>query len=810
MTLLKNYLAVAFRTMVRQPLVTLITVGSLAVGLAAAVMIGLYIDREMSFDQHLPHKGRLYIADVEFLFEQQSFGGYFRVGGPFQAPFLETFSEQVEAATRVKHLFGLLRHNGAGYDENFTMADPSFLDVFQPDVVEGSVSAVFDDLNSIAIVESIAKKYFPDGDALGKELRISAQNIDKTYIVRAIIADLPETDSRPYGILARMDEQNLAKPRYLLNNWGSTSVEQYVLLKPGISVDAVNAAIPEMLDRVIPNHKERKNWYKIRLSPAHDMYLDFEGAEGARRPKLYILGMVAIGLLSIGSINFVNLSIAQSISRGREVALRKIMGASRGQLATQFLFEALLVTFFAFWLALVLVELILPTLSTWLEVPVVLDYGRPDFWLGSIVLILILGILSGAYPAFLVSGWRPVAVLNAGQVNESLRSTRFRQSMVILQFLVTIVLSVAAITIYGQSRYLINLDPGFDRSNLMVVTDLLRGEAEEGTDRFVQRIRLLPNVVSAGLSVEVPSDGNNNWETVTVIREGQEQQVHVHSLYLDAGFISTYDLTLLSGRSFDRDRDEQSVRERRGDETFIRPVVINRALFDQMGLVDPKDAVGYIFSSGARRMEVIGVVENAFLQNAGDEHGPEIFILTPGSLEVLTIRYTGATEDMRMAVDDLWTSMFPEVPYGISFVEQMVEEQFEDDVRASRILLVFSVTAVVIAVAGLFAMASYAMTLRTKEIGIRKTLGARSRDILALLAWEFTKPLLFSAVLAMPIVYYALSDWLQSYAFRLPVSEIALTFVGIVLLVLVISQLAVGGHVWRTARAHPIQALRYE
>ncbi|WP_262690764.1 ABC transporter permease [Kordiimonas aestuarii] len=813
--MLKNYLVTAWQHIVKNRLFSIINILGLAVGLMAALLILLYARFELSYDQHWEKAERIYRADMTFRTGQNPLAKEGFVSGQVQAAYQSYFGDQIEAAARMRYLGATVRRGDDVRGEDLVWADASLLDIFEFDVLAGDLSQAFADTSSIALSKSFAERYFIDEDPIGQVLSISSFNLKRDYRVVAVYKDPVENSMlNDLQALALIDEDAFKEPVWLLRNWGSTSVAQYLLLKPGASIDAINAQTPAMLDKFIPvdggTGSGSYAYSAMLLKDFHSKWVSFE--EMSTLGKVRVLIAIAVVLVLIGAINFVNLATARAIRRTREVALRKVMGASRRQLIIQFLTESYLVTILSTLIAIVMLELALPYFSVFLDKPLSLDYTDPVYWGTIATIVAVVGGLAGFYPAFAISGSRPGQILLANKSSENRGAVILRQVLVTMQFAISIILIVATLVIYGQTWYVLHMDPGYDRENLLVVEGLGRSEIAPRMLSFRDAVGRLDGVKALSISSETPSDGNNNFTSMGRTTE-PAQQINIGDQWLDDEFFNVYGIPIVAGRALSEEIEgDLHIRNRRESPTPVElRIMVNETGAARLGFASPAEAVdAVIYWYDATPLRIVGVVRDAQTQSMSQPQGPEAYHLYPEYGINLTIRYTGSPAALISQLDDTWQEFAPFTPFVYSFVDEAVAREFEQEVHMSAVLSFFSGLAVVIACMGLYGLAAFSAERRTREIGIRKVLGANVGDIVLLLLQQFSRPVLVANLLAWPVAFWIMSSWLEQYPNRiedwylLPACFVA--GIGAFL----IAWVTVGGNAARVARANPVNALRYE
>jgi len=522
-------------------------------------------------------------------------------------------------------------------------------------------------------------------------------------------------------------------------------------------------------------------------------------------------------ILLIACINFMNLATAKSTQRAREVALRKVLGAQRGQLILQFLGESILIALIGLFLGITLVELALPFYNDFLGRELSFTYGDSLTLYILLGLVVSVGVVGGAYPALILSGFLPARVLRANKSAETSSSIIFRNALVVLQFTISIALIVSAAVVYGQMLYATSMDPGFKKDNMLVVRGLNQKGANKKREAFKQEVLRLSSVKKVALSSDRPSSGNNSNTSVTI--PGTDSGDILLGRYnVDHDFFETYDIPLITGRFYNRDYvtdglpSPNSVKE---GEVAEGSIVINEVAVGRLGFVSAEESIGKtlrmgIGNSKSADLKIIGVTHPIQFQSLREMVRPEMYLLTSWNIENLNISFEGNPTALVSQIEKIWKQLIPLIPFGYEFVDETMAKEFTQEEALASMLATFSLLAVAIACLGLYGLAAFTAERRTKEIGIRKVLGASVLDIVRLLLWQFSKPILLANLIAWPLAVWGMLTWLENFPYRLdgwimvPLCLLA----GII--ALTIAWITVGGNAAKVARSNPIKALRYE
>jgi putative ABC transport system permease protein len=533
--------------------------------------------------------------------------------------------------------------------------------------------------------------------------------------------------------------------------------------------------------------------------------------------------VIALLILAMAVVNFTNLATARAGQRAREVALRKVLGATRRQLIVQFVAESILISAVAMLLALALVELLVKPFAAFLNADLALHYlGGGGILVPAIALTLIVGIVSGLYPAFFLSRFKPAQVLKANRsAAETPGSGRLRTALVVAQFAVSIGLIICTAVIYGQTVYARHVDPGYKRDHILQVQDMNRYQVIPKVQSIVEQMKRVPGVVAVGLTdIGVNTDNQNN---TGLIPPGSNKQVLIGQYGVDEGFLDAMGMKLLAGRWFDRNRPMD-------DLTFDFPiqkpqeiayaqrginVVLNQYAVRKLGFKSPQDAIGKVVKSelfepgtGMANINIIGVVGDTRFRSVRTPIEPIMFQDQHKGPGWMIIRYRGDPATVEAAIESQWKQMVNDVPFQAKFSEDVMRDLYKAEDSRAKIFAAFSLLAVVIGCLGLFGLAAFTAERRTKEIGIRKVLGARTRDIVRLLVWQFSRPVIIANVIAWPVAWWMMRDWLNGFDQRIPLTPIPFILAAAIALGIAIA--TVVGHAMKVARANPIHALRYE
>ncbi|HEX3756097.1 MAG TPA: ABC transporter permease [Rhizomicrobium sp.] len=822
----RNYLVTALRNIARHKLYSFINIAGLAVGLACVIFVLLFIRDELSYDKWIPGTQNLYRVEKT---------SYIRGRDPFadaMAPFpmpaaMRDEIPEVVAMTRLNYDYRTLFAGNRQFREHVAEVDPNFFNVIKLPLVKGDPVGVFRDPQSVVLSESAARKYFGTTDAIGKTIRTTAncEASDDTEECRrrlvplkitGIMRDIPHNSQLDGDVF--MPNTSIVYPIGQRERSWFAGAFGYVVLAPGVRPETIVSKTTPILDRALPpqpddNRKGSQRW-AIHLTPFTDVHLTsgrwrFNEKPSGSRTTLYGAGIVGTLILLVACFNFMNLSTARALLRAREIALRKTHGARRSHLVVQFLGEAVLMALISLVLALALVELLQPAFARLLQHPVALHYATDWPLLLAIVGIAVAaGLISGSYPALVLSGFRPIAVLRANDAGQA-GSARLRTTLVVLQFAVSIGLSISAAVVFSQISFARNMDLGFRKDDLLVIpADGL--VTLGGHESFVQRLRSGPGILDVAVTNAIPF-GTYGLGLAAAQLPGHSDLVGLNLLAIGTNTAQLLGVRLIAGRLLSDSRAQDQFDTHSDSVTDANEghnVLIDDTAAASLGF-KPQQAVGKTIILGKSHLQIVGVVANVKFGGAREPAMATMYVYDPHDPASVLIRLRPGTEPKALSfVDRAWHAFAPTKAIDRWFMDDVYGRQYRSDERQGKMFAVFVLIAIFIACLGLFGLAAFTAGRRTKEIGIRKVFGARTRDVTLLLLWQFSIPVLVANLIAWPLAWYYLHGWLQGFAYRIPLSP--LYFAGAGFAALVIAWATILAHALRVARANPVHALRAE
>lgn len=785
--MLKNYLKVAFRNLWRKKGYSFLNIAGLAIGMASAILIFLWISNEVSYDRFHKNKDNLYSVWNRGVFDGklQCWPSSPKPLGPV----MQIEYPEVESVARINERWFVTVAGENKMSSHAIITEPSFLKMFSFPLVHGNANTALDGTYSIIVTEKMAKKMFGTENAMNRIIRIDSNN----YTVTGVLKNLPPNTLfdfefiLPWSFMKRTGDDD--------QNWGNNSVRTFVQLKPNTNF----AAFSERLKDITIRHSKGDEDHEVFLHPLTQMHLysKFENGKvvGGRIATVRLFGIIAIFILLIACINFMNLTTARSEKRAKEVGVRKVAGANKSSLIGQFLGESLLISFIAGIIALVLVELALPSFTPLVNKALTVPYGSIYFWMAALGFVVITGLIAGSYPAFFLSSFNPVSVLK-GTFRRAFASVNPRKILVVVQFSFAIILIISTFVILQQIQYAEERETGFDRGRL--VYHWITGELYEKYPLF--KNELIASGVATNVSksnAPLTSNLSDTWE-VEWKGKPPNQKLDFDVFTQDEGLVKTAGLELIEGRDIDL----------KNFPTDSTAMIINESAARVMGF---KNAVGQTVKENGRDFHIVGVFKDFIIGSPFERTRP---MLIEGSINnwfnVITIRLADgrSTAESLKTIERLFTKYNPAYPFEYHFADDDHALKFGETQRIGKLTGLFAALTIFISCLGLFGLATYMAETRIKEIGVRKVLGASVTRITGLLSKDFLKLVGIAIVIAIPVAWYAMYNWLQGYEYRVQLQWWVFAMAGI--LSIVISFITVSYQSIRAALANPVNSLRSE
>lgn len=810
----RNYLKIAWRNVVGNPLFSAINIIGLAIGLACCITITLFVRYELSYDKHWNNAENTYRVTRDF------FGNNLRLAAvaPQVAPLIAADYAEIEATTRLLSPgeITLTVDEEMRQEDGLVIADENVFEFFGLEFVDGEPQTALARPTDLVLTERAAERYFGSDNPIGKVVNLMGQ-ADLT--VTAVIEDIPDNSHLRFEMLGSMSAVPVMLGPDALENWGSNNYFTYIHLPPGYDYRRLEERFPEFLDRHRGEGDSEGN--ALNLQPMTDIHLhsdrDGEWRTNGSASVVYTFSAVAFVVLLIACINFMNLTTARSTQRAREVGVRKVVGASRGQLIVQFLGESVLLTALAMLIAVALVELTLPFVSAFLEIPLSFSLLNPVVGLTVLAGVVVVGLLAGSYPAFFLSHFRPADVLKGAATATG--STLLRKGLVVFQFAVSVMLLIATGVVAAQLSYVRNFDVGYDRAR-NIMTDLpYFAPFWEVYEPMKEALEAHPAIESVVYSSRVP--GMQNLDGSGYVPENEQVTMDtvrgIADIKVDNDWFEHYAIEFLAGGTFlDTERRIEMPDEEQ--PVTAGPAVLNESAARVFGW-SPEEAVGKILRQPMNRelnqfidRTVTGVIPDIHFSSLRDERKATVYAEpNPNYGRYISVKLAAGRYDEGIAhFEEVWQRIVPSEPVRWRFLEAGFDDMYRAEERQAQMFGVFAILAIFVATLGLFGLASFTTERRTKEIGIRKVMGASVRDIVLLLTSDFTKLVLLATVIAWPIAYLQMRGWLTRFVYQAPFGEWGWMFVASAVAALAVAWLTIAAQAGRAARARPVMALRYE
>jgi putative ABC transport system permease protein len=802
--MIKNYLKIAFRCIKRRKIYSFINIAGLAVGMAAAVLILLWVRDERSYDRFHANADRIYRMVQVFHYDDYHVE---QANTPaILAPTMLEECPEVELATRFRGYQDdyLVIADGKKFNESgLGIADEMFFRLFSFPLIEGNQNTVLSEPHMVAISERAAEKYFGSSTAVGRTLTIS----ERDYLISGIFKNIPDNSHFHLDVLRSfVSFEGLQRPE-----WHTNSFKTYVLLREGSSI----TALQDKLDNIVKNYKfdseekyeatlEKGNYTKFPLQPLKDIHLrsnlhsEFETNGNGMYVRFFTI--ISVFILLIAVVNYTNLSTARSTGRAREVGIRKTVGSTRTSLVRQFLFESILTSLIALILALVFIQILLPAFrqlvgKPWLQFSYI---QNPLGLLALLTLAVLIGVTAGLYPSFFLSSFKPVAVLG-GKFSQGLKSSILRNGLVVFQFSLSIVLLSGTLVVQKQMAFVQSQNLGFDRDQVVVIDTF--GELGQKLSTIKETLMRNSSVVTVSASSSVPGTSFTN---MGIRFEGTESMRGTNLFIVDQDFLDVMKLEMVEGRFFSKEilTDGQAI-------------ILNESKARELGVDDLLNKRAGMWVGGDKNewFHIIGIVQDFHYESFHEPVKPlgmvKLHGTCPWGESFMSVRIqTDNVRETMVHIRRTWDKIMTGIPFEFSFLDTIYNDQYKNEERIGRVFTMFTFFALFVACLGLLGLASFAAELRTKEIGIRKVLGASVPGIILMMSREFTRWVLLANIIAWPIAYYIMHRWLQSFAYRSDIGFLVFILSG--LIALVIALLTVGFQSIKAASANPVDSLRYE
>lgn len=795
--MLKNLVKIAIRSLLKDKAYSAINILGLTIGITCSLFLLLYIMDELSYDRYHVNAKNIYrvVSDIK---EPDNAFTWAVAQRPLGPELRDTYPE-IKYAVRFDGTGRTLYKNGDKqfYENNFYLTDSAVFEMFTYEFLAGDSKTAMYAPFSMVITEKIAKKYFGNAaDALNQTLT-NQQN--EVFKITGVIKDVPLNSHFLFDALI----SPATRPKFI-GGWGGFGTSTYIQLTPNYDEAKMQAAFDKIVkEKVNPIFEQLGISVRYVLQPMVDIHLyskiQDDTSGGGDISNVYIFAAVAIFMIVIACINYMNLATARSSSRAKEVGLRKVMGSGRGPLVAQFLTESLVVTFVALALSLALIYFTLPTFNTLAgkQLPFAHVLQAPVL-LSLLGIVFVTGVLGGSYPAFYLSAFNPLSVLK-GKLASRGGSSLLRRGLVVVQFGLSITMLICTLIVFDQLKFLRNKDLGFNKANVIRM-NLNNRELQSKAAEFAEALKRLPSVVSVGRATSAPGDNIGKGLFKVEDAEGKMVDRGVDLFAADYDFIDALGMKVVQGRNFSKDNP--------ADTNFA--VLVNESMVSRMGWKDPIGKRFVIDDGNNFNRQVIGVVKDYNQSSLYSPIEPLMIYLNVRNNFMFARIVPGNVQESVAAVESEWKKMFPSQPFEFNFLDADLDSQYQADQKRSQIFTAFSGLTILIACLGLLGLAAYTTERRTKEIGVRKVIGASVNNLVVLVSKEFILLVSIGTLIAFPVSWYVTSRWLENFAFRIDLVNEWGTFLLSALLAIVITMCTVGFHVVRAALANPVHALRDE
>ena len=793
----RNLVKIALRNLLKDKAYSSINILGLTIGITCSLFLLMYIIDELSYDRYHAKAKNIYriISDIK---EPDNAFTWAVVQRPMAVELRNNYPE-VSNAVRFDGTAKLLYKNGdvQFYEDNILLADSTVFDLFSYEFIAGDPATSLDNPFCLVLTERTAKKYFQDPtDALNQSL---TNERNETFKITGVIKDIPRNSHFRFdGLMSSSSRKDFA------GSWGNFGTSTYIELPEGYDLNKMYTSLDKIIkEKVNPIFDQFGIKVKYELQPILDIHLYSKIADqsesGGDISYIYIFSAVAAFMILIACINYMNLATARSAGRAKEVGLRKVMGSARTQLIAQFLTESVVVTTISLLLSLIIIYLALPGFNTLAnkELPFAYVLQAPVL-LSLIGIILFTGVLGGSYPAFYLSGFSPLSVLK-GKLASKGGSAVFRKALVVTQFALSIFMLISTLIVFDQLQYLRDKDLGFDKENV-IRFDVDGNASRTRMEELVANLRKIPSVVAVGRASAGPGEGIGKGVFQVEDAEGKMVDRGVDLYSADYDFIDALGMKVIAGRGFSKDNP--------GDTTFA--VLVNESMVSRMGWKDP---MGKQFVAGEDqgfKRQVVGVIKDYNQASLYDPIEPMMIVLNSNPTNVFVRLAPGDPKETIASIEKDFKGVFPSQPFEYKFLDADLDSQYQADKKRSQIFTAFSGLTIVIACLGLLGLAAYTTEQRTKEIGVRKVIGASVNGLVLLVSKEFFVLVTVGTMLAFPAAWFFTDRWLENFAYRIHLSDEMGTFIISAILAMVITMVTVGYHVVRAAVANPVNALRDE
>ncbi len=789
-------LLITFRNLWKNKTHTVLHITGFSLGILCAILLYFHIRGEMRYDSFHADGEEIYrvlrASDIN--------GDPYDIGvtsGPFAPALEQDYPGQIKSAMRVALRERLVAYEEKIFNEaHFTFVDPHFFEFFSFPLMRGDPATVLEQPHSVVITQAMARKYFGADDPIGKVLEVGNS---RSFTVTGVMDEWPDKSHLEMDFVASLEVY--AQSDWMAGWWWNSLVT-YVRIPSLDEAERVEALFPQFMEKYFGDHfKQSGNLIHLKLEPLAETYFNdatrYDPVLHGNRKSTYILGIVAIAILLIACFNYLNLAIAASYQRAKEVGIRKVMGSRPSRLVLQFLGESLTVIAIAVSLAIIGSEIALPYFNEFFGLEVQLDWGDPTIWMFFAMVMAGVVMLSGLYPAYLLSSFKPVQALR-GKIFSFGRHLWLRKGLVVIQFVISIFMIISTLLISQQLRFVFEKDLGFDQEAVVLV-DANNSEIAENEALFKEQLRANP-LVQAMASMTGPPGGFHDATSVKIT--GREDEFRLRTAFVDEGYVETFGMEMVNGRNFSKDFSTD----------LNQTAILNETAVRELGWTT-ENAIGKVlrlpmFDSTDRR--VIGVVKDYHFASLKDQIEPLVIALSESSWMYGIKLQGGNLQEGLAAVQGIWETLAPNNPFAYEFMDDTMNHLYAQEQKQRRVFSVFAGMSIFLACLGIFGLVFHAALNRKKEFGIRKVLGARPGQILHLISQEFLLMIGIACLVAIPLTWFFMANWLEAFAYRIALGAYWYLFLAGGIMAMVIALGTITLQALRTARANPVESLRYE
>ncbi|CAN5123091.1 ABC transporter permease [soil metagenome] len=808
--MIKNYFKIVFRNARRNPVYFFINIFGLALGMSVTILILLFVQHEFGYDRYHENSDDIYRVSREWFNHDGETNLHLgHVAPPFGPLLKAEFEGVVRESVRFLNQAPLIKVGDESFiEEKFFFADPEVFNVFSWKMLKGDPTSALTYSDGVIITQSTARRYFGNDDPIGKPLEASIGDLRFNLQVRGVVEDVPGNSHFSFDMLASMEPvaSFFGSVEQMMQNYGSNNFSTYLLLNENVNYRNFEVQLPGFIDKYLSENSQDTPASKstqLNLWPLTDIHLhsnlDSEIEANSSIEYVYIYLAIALFILLIACINFMNLSTARSSKRAVEVGIRKVIGADRGLLMRQFIGETVFMSIFSLIAALLFVEMALPVFSSFTGKELSFNLLENTSNLAALIfLVITVSVIAGSYPAFFLSGFEPATVLK-GSFKVGSVHKRVLSGLVISQFAISIILIVSVVVVNQQLEYMRSKDLGFDRTDILVlpISDHIVRNYDSIRERLVQH----SGIVNISMASRVPSDRllDSQGTQAEVNNEITPIDIRIADIHVSHNFLETFDIEIIQGRNFDFNLASDST------EAFI----LNESAVQAVGWQNPEDAVGKQFFYGNRRGYVVGVMKDFHFESLHQSIAPIVLMIPQNRINSVAVKLRGGQRpEVINYLQEEWASFRPDYPFTYYFVEDNFDQQYASEEKLGQIFGFFALLAIIIAVMGLYGLVAFSTQQQFREIGIRKIMGSTVSGIVALLSKDFLKLIGLGFLIAVPVAWYSMSQWLHDFAYRIEIGSTVFLIAGGVVFIIALATITIQSI--KAAMMNPVKSLRSE